>query len=517
VKPLLTPEQMAQADKATIDAGTPAEVLMDRAGRAVARAAIDLMGGRYGKRALVVCGKGNNGGDGFVAARVLRGEGVGVDCLVLFDPDEAKGAPAHHLRLMREAGVEPIRFQPGWFLPHVYHVAIDAIFGTGFTGRIDSESDTGLAIELLRGHPALGAPVVAVDVPSGVDAGTGAVAGGFAAFARRTVTMAAMKTGLALPPGSVHAGRVTVADIGIPVPDVSTALVEPRDVKAWLPSRRQGDHKKSQGSVVVLAGSEQTRGAAILCARGALRMGCGYVTLVSTASVGAAASVVSPELLTRHVAGDVIGASVIDEIKDLLQGDVALAVGPGLGRGTEQSELVNRLLQEVDLPFVLDADALNALEGRIDRIADRKSKQVVLTPHPAELARLLGTDIHGVVGDRLGAAREAARRARCVVVAKGDRTVVASPRDARVIGPHAPALATAGTGDVLTGAIAARLASLLPDDSALPAATVGAFVHVVAGQAAAETHGAEGVVAMDVAEALPGAIERVRAGLPSSS
>lgn len=515
MQPLLTPEQMAQADRATIAAGTSAETLMERAGRAVARAAIELMGGRYGKRALVVCGKGNNGGDGFVAARALRNEGVGVDCLVLFDPDEAKGAPGHHLTLMRDAGVEPIRFRPGWFLPHAYDVAIDAIFGTGFTGRIDDESDTALAILLLRYEP-LEAPVVAVDVPSGVDAGTGAATGGLAVFARRTVTMAALKTGLALPPGSEYAGEVTVADIGISVPDSSTALVEPRDVAPWLPHRRQSGHKKSQGSVVVLAGSEQTRGAAILCARGALRMGCGYVTLVSTASVGAAASVVSPELLTRHVAGEVIGASVIDEIKDLLQADVALAVGPGLGRGAEQSELVDRLLQEVDLPFVLDADALNALEGRIDRIADRKSKQVVLTPHPAELARLLGTDIHEVVGDRLGAAQETARRARCVVVAKGDRTVVATPLEARVIGPHAPALATAGTGDVLTGAIAARLASLLPDGSALPAATVGALVHVVAGQAAAETHGAEGVVAMDVAEALPGAIERVRAGLPSS-
>jgi len=141
MQPLLTPEQMAQADKATIDAGTSAEVLMDRAGRAVARAAIELMGGRYGKRALVVCGKGSNGGDGFVVARALRGEGVGVDCLVLFDPEAAKGAPAHHLKLMREAGVEPIRFERDWDPPHGYDVAIDAIFGTGFKGAIEDDSE----------------------------------------------------------------------------------------------------------------------------------------------------------------------------------------------------------------------------------------------------------------------------------------------------------------------------------------------------------------------------------------
>ncbi|MQA99642.1 MAG: NAD(P)H-hydrate dehydratase [Actinobacteria bacterium] len=516
---------MARADKATIDAGTTAEVLMDRAGRAVARAAIRLMGGRYGKRALVVCGKGNNGGDGFVAARVLRAEGVGVDCVVMFDPAEAGGAAAHHLDLMRRAGVHPDRFELGkWEPRYGYDVAVDAIFGTGFQGTVEEGSDIAHVFEILDYLP-----VVAADIPSGVDGTTGAVRGE-AVRADVTVAMQAQKTGTALAPGSDRAGHVEVVDIGVDLSDVTAAsasLVEASDVARWLPHREPSAHKKSAGWVVVLAGSEAMRGAALLTCRGAMRMGAGYVTLATTPSVRDAATSVLPELLCERASDeDVLGPEALDRIGDLLDRADALAIGPGLGRGEAQSRLIERVMREVDLPLVVDADALNALEGRSDLIGERGRRRypgdgrgaslagvTVLTPHPAELARLLGTTSQEVVGDRLSAAVAAARMG-AVVVAKGHRSIVVDHGDAEasIVPVGGPELATAGTGDVLTGAIAARLAA---GTWGTGAALVATYVHGVAGELAAGTHGGEGVLAGDVAEALPVAVERLRAGLTS--
>ncbi|HYP22825.1 MAG TPA: NAD(P)H-hydrate epimerase, partial [Actinomycetota bacterium] len=235
MRPLLTPEEMRRADEAAISSGVAASVLMERAGRALARSAIELAGGRYGKRVLVLCGKGNNGGDGLVAARVLRGEGLGVTCVRLFEGEEPPS-------------------------PERFDVVVDAIFGTGFRGA--PEGPVAKVIETIADHPR----VVSADIPSGVDGATGAVAGA-AVRAAVTVAMAAEKLGTALSPGAAHAGRVVVADIGIPIPPVSTHLAEEADVARVLPSRPPGSHKKSGGSVAVLAGSEAIRGAPLLTCR----------------------------------------------------------------------------------------------------------------------------------------------------------------------------------------------------------------------------------------------------------
>ncbi|MGH2694019.1 MAG: NAD(P)H-hydrate dehydratase [Actinomycetota bacterium] len=504
MRPLLSPEEMARADDAAISGGTPVEVLMERAGRATARAAIRVSGSRYGKRAAVVCGKGNNGGDGFTAARVLSGEGLGVVCMAVADPREATGAPAEHLRRLRAAGLRVEDFDAARL--RAADVVVDAIFGTGFTGKAE-----GLPAEAIDAINECGAPVVAVDVPSGVNGGTGAVEGP-AVRAEVTVAMAAEKLGTALPPGALRAGAVEVADIGIRVTGARTFMAGQRDVAAVLPARAMDAHKRSSGAVALLAGRRGMTGAAILAARGAVRMGAGYATVGGTAEVDAAVASVLPEVLSEVVTdSDVLGPEALASFSQTLERAAALALGPGLGRGEGQRALVEEALAKVDLPVVVDADGLNVLARHTSALEDRAG-ETVITPHPAELARLLDVTTGDVLTDRLGSARTAAERFDCVVVLKGYRTVTAAPDGTAVVNPTGgPELATAGTGDVLTGAIAALLAAGLEP---FVAAWASVFVHGIAGGVAASETGDVGALAMDVAESLPEARSLVLAPLP---
>ncbi|MGH2753785.1 MAG: NAD(P)H-hydrate dehydratase [Actinomycetota bacterium] len=521
MRPLLRPDEMARADRAAIVAGTPVEVLMERAGHAVARAAVGVAGGRNRRRALVVCGKGNNGGDGFVAARRLRQEGLSIVCLTTFDRSEVAGAAAHHLERLRHAGVVVRPFTPE-VVDESFDVVVDAIFGTGFRGS--PTGPAGLAVATLDGLPR----VVAVDIPSGVDGLSGRVEGG-AVHAEVTIALAAQKLGTALLPGASYAGRVEVADIGIDValwkhgdgdavaerPGPYVEVVEASDVRSSLTPRPLGAHKRSSGSVAILAGSEDTRGAALLTSLGALRMGAGYVTLGTTAAVQTAAAATAPELLSRTVTdSDVLGPSSLEAFAEVVERADALAVGPGLGVGEDQRALVDRIVREVDLPIVLDADALNVLAGNPGGLEARRAA-VVITPHPAELARLLGISTDEVQADRIGAATVASKLfPAAAVVLKGFRTVVVYGEGAAalMIPVGGPELATAGTGDVLTGALATMLAGGLPR---VAAATVAAYLHGVAGSIAAETGGIQGVLAGDVAAALPAARLRLADGPPT--
>jgi ADP-dependent NAD(P)H-hydrate dehydratase / NAD(P)H-hydrate epimerase len=485
---------MAAADRATIAAGTPAEVLMQRAGDAVARAALEVAGGRYGRRAVVVCGKGNNGGDGFAAARRLAREGVAVACLGVGDAGAAEGPARRHLERLRAAGIalEPFAAER----LEGADVVIDAIFGTGFRGRVEGD-----AADAIAAINACGAPVVAADIPSGVDGSTGAVVA-LAARASVTVALGAEKHGTAVGAGSVHAGRVTVADIGIALPRSSAAVTEDADVSSVLPRRHPEAHKTSGGAVAVLGGSAGMTGAALLCCRGAFRMGAGYVTLGTTPATEAAKAIALPEVVSVAVADDVLEPGSLDRFGKVLGRAGALALGPGLGRGDRQRELVERALAEVGVPIVLDADGLNVLEGGTEPL-ERRSAPTIITPHPAELARLLGSEVSDIEADRLAAARGAARRFSCVVVLKGWRTVVSEPSGETVVNPTGgPELATAGTGDVLTGAVAALAAAGVEP---LPAAWAAVYVHGRAG-----TLAGRGAVAWDVAEALPQAVAAVK-------
>lgn len=504
MRPLLSPEEMAKADAAAISNGTPEHVLMERAGRAVAREVVRVAGGRYGRKVVVVCGKGNNGGDGFVVARVLAQDGFKVICTDAGARFEAAGASLRHLETLRKAGSDLRPFDP----IHVRDadVVVDAIFGTGFRGEIE-EPIAGT----VRAINECDAPVVAIDIPSGVDGTTGAALGPIVR-ATRTVALAAEKIGTAMAPGAAHAGPVSVADIGIPTPDVDVHVAEADDAREALPSRRSSGHKRSNGSVALLAGSLGMSGAALLCAQGAMRAGAGYVTLGSTVEVIEAANVVLPEVLKRALwDGNGMTTVALERFADVLERADALAIGPGLRDRPGQRALVENVLATVEIPVVVDADGLNVLAEDTGPLRSR-TLPTVITPHPGELARLTGSSTSAIAADRLGAARRAAADLGCVVLLKGFRTVVAEPAGTAVVIPTGgPELATAGTGDVLCGVLATMLAQ---GSEPFEAAWVAAYVHGLAGSVAGQSAGGRGVVASDVAAAVPEAMDLL-APLPS--
>jgi len=446
VIPVVTPAEMRAIDEA---APEPVEVLVERAGEATARAALDLLGGTYGRRVVVVAGKGNNGADGRSAARRLGRRGVRVQELA--------------------AGDLPAELPPA-------DLVVDAAYGTGFRGRWDPPP-----------APA-GAAVLAVDVPSGVDGLTGQ-AHGRPWRADLTVTFAALKPGLLLGAGPGLAGEVRLADIGLDTGGARMHVVEPGDVARWLPDRPRDAHKW-RAACWIVAGSPGMTGAAHLSAAGAQRSGAGYVRLSTPGlprDAGAPTEVVGVEL-----PGAGWGDAVLADVDRI----AALAVGPGLGRSAAAAEAVRTVVGASDRPpVVVDGDGLSALAD--DDAARTRPAPTVLTPHDGELARL-GADV--AAPDRIDEVRALAARRGAVVLAKGSTTIVADP-DGRVLLATAgdARLATAGTGDVLTGAIAALLAQGLPP---LEAAAAGAHLHGRAGALAWR----RGLVAGDVAEHLPAAL-----------
>jgi NAD(P)H-hydrate epimerase len=474
VKPLLTPAEMGEADRRTIAAGTPVEVLMERAGRAVARAVREVAGGTYGRRVVVVCGKGNNGGDGLVAARVLRGWGVRPAVFRLSDGVDRARAEREVARA---------------------DVLVDAMYGTGFTGAL--EGDAAWFAEQTEQHPA----VVAVDIPSGVDGLTGAT-NGVAVRADRTVTFAARKPGLVFPPGATHAGVVTVADIGIDLGEVRAGVTEAADITAWVPQREPETHKWAVGGVMVVGGTLGMTGAPMLVGRAAMRAGAGIVWCgVPGREAAAAASgteIISVALpATDDGALDVGAVGVV--LRDLDRFG-ALVLGPGLGRDEHTQTAVVQLTADAPTPLVLDADGLNALRGDLNPLRVRHTMldaPAILTPHAGEYARLVGAP---PAADRIAAARKLADDAHAVVLLKGSGTVIAEPGGGRVaVNPTGgPWLATAGTGDVLAGIIGALLAR---GCDAFTAAAAGAWLH----GRAADRAGHTGMIAGDLIEAIPAA------------
>jgi hydroxyethylthiazole kinase-like uncharacterized protein yjeF len=508
VKPVLIPDQASALDREAQARGIPGDLLMERAGRAVARAALDLMGGSYGRRAVVVCGKGNNGGDGLVAARHLARWGVRVTVVAVEALDDLREpAAGNATRLAEVTSLRVVPFAHATLDRELRRadVAIDALFGTGFRGI--PEDDWADAIAGLNASPA---PVVAVDIPSGVNGGTGTVEGD-AVRADITVTFGAPKVGVVLLPGAEFAGAVRVADIGFPDDLVfaDTFLMEPADVAAVLPAREIDTHKRATGVLVVVAGSRDMTGAARLVARAAGRIGTGLVQvavpegILPIVQAGLAETTFLP--LPETSAGSVAVAA-LDALLDRLEGADALAIGPGLSVHEETAELVRRLVRDCPVPFVLDADGLNAFAGRAAEIADRKS-DAVLTPHVGEFVRLSGVTARELAEDRLGHTRALAERTGAVTLLKGSRTLVATPAGVVRINPTGgPVLATAGSGDVLTGVIAGLVArGLDPVD----AASAGAYVHGLAGTLAGLSSG-EGTLATDIARHVPESVARVR-------
>jgi ADP-dependent NAD(P)H-hydrate dehydratase / NAD(P)H-hydrate epimerase len=504
--PILTPAESAVLDRASAERGIRAGRLMENAGRAVALAAIRLAGGVYGRRAVVVCGKGNNGGDGLVAARHLQRKGLGVSVVVLNDPAGYRRPASTNFRRFHAADGRWRRYSPEQLARELGRadVAVDAIFGTGFHGPA-----RGAAAAAIRALNDAGAPVVAVDIPSGVEGETGAIRGEVVR-ADVTVTFGALKPGLVFHPGTAQAGRVEVADIGFPhdLLQSDLSLVERADVWQLIPRREAEGHKRSSGAVLVLAGSGAMTGAAILATTAAYRAGAGLVTLAV------------PQRILPVVEGAITEATFLplpetddgtvserawDDLLDRLHRVDAAAVGPGLSTNPSTAKLIRKLVAECPVPFVLDADGLNAFRGRGAELAARVS-EAVITPHPGEFGRLTGMSSNEVVEDRVGHARKAAAEFRCTVLLKGSRTVVAEPDGRAFVNPTGGTyLATGGTGDVLTGIIAALLAQRLrPSEAAI----LGAYVHGMAGRAASEEFG-DGTVASDVPARLPAAMRQL--------
>lgn len=496
---------MAAADRATILAGTPSAELMGRAGAACSRAAARMLGGTYGRRILIVCGKGNNGGDGFVLGQHLARAGALCTIALLAEPSQLQG---DSLTAYRRAGATPgclIRSRPVAADLQRSDLVVDALVGTGFKGALSGPFAQ--AVEAINGS---GKPVLALDIPSGVDGETGAVPG-VAVRARVTVTMGALKCGLLLQPGAACAGRIEVADIGI-LPQALTArltLATPTDAAAVLPPRPPGAHKRSVGKVLVVAGSAGMSGAAVLAAAGALRTGAGLVRMAIPASVAAQVGPQLKEALTLGLAESdgKLSQGAAGPVMDLAREMDALAIGSGLGRGEQVTGFVRTVLDAVGNPVVLDADGLAAYSSQLQALRTRPGP-TVLTPHSGELGGLLGCSAGEVDADRIGSARQAAGQSGCIVLLKGFRTVVACP-DGRAVLVDAggPVLATAGTGDVLTGVIAALVAAGLdPFD----AAWAGACLHGAAGSRLADRMGDRGVLAGDLAGELPLAIKAIR-------
>ena len=447
--PILTPAEMAAVDAS---APEPVEVLIERAGAAVAHHALDLLGGGYGRRVVVLAGKGNNGADGRAAARRLRRRGVRVVEV------DAKGAPE--------------RLPPA-------DLVIDAAYGTGFRGD--------------HVAPEVGeTPVLAVDIPSGVDGVTGEERGR-ALPAVRTVTFAALKPGLVLEPGRTLAGQVVVADIGLDVAGASAGVVEAADVAGWRTSRAPADHKWTT-SVLVLAGSRGMTGAGHLAAAAAQRAGGGMVRLGSPGVED------DPGRPTEAVGLELPASGWAATALEVLPRYAALVIGPGLGIDASTQAAVLAVLAGTDRPAVVDGDGLTALGSDATSRLRARGGATILTPHDGEHERLTG---HRPGPDRLEAARSLATATGAVVLLKGPTTVVASPEGTtRVVVDGDARLATAGTGDVLSGIIGALLSR---GTDPLSAAAAGAWLHARAGRAGPR----DGLVASDLVDALPGVLEEL--------
>lgn len=464
--PLLSAEAMRAADAATLDAwGVPGRVLMETAGRALADAAErHALSPRGARRAVVLCGTGNNGGDGFVAARVLLARGWHIAVVSLQD-DEDGDAGANLALLRRLADSAPLRFIGPGELDATHpqreptDVIVDALLGIGATGAL-REPHAALAA-WANAHPA---PVVAADVPSGLDATTGAAADG-TVRAVATVAFGALKTGLVLGDGPTLAGEVTVPEIGIPATEIEARATAHRADDAWvgaaLPTRAADAHKYSAGTALCVVGSRAFSGAAVLSTGAALRAGAGAVRAAVPASVTPVLDAAHAEVMAEALAetdGGGLARRALDAIRQRLARADALLVGCGLGRDAETQALVRDLVLGSELPLVLDADGLHAFAGEADRLAERDGP-LLLTPHLGELRVLLGdetfdpTDRSGEPGGGLvETVRELAARWDAVVLLKGMPSVVAAPDGGVRVGPQGEAaLATAGTGDVLAG------------------------------------------------------------------
>jgi NAD(P)H-hydrate epimerase len=509
---VLNTQQMREADRQTIDeVGIPSIVLMENAGRqavaAMEAAFEDLPTSKVG----VLCGRGNNGGDGFVVARTLAQRGIEAIVFLLGSVAEVRGDARTNLEILGRVGLTVVEIANAqeWEL-HFSEVSdceliVDAIVGTGFHGPV-----SGLLETVIADVNGLGVPIVAIDVPSGVSADSHEVEGD-AIEASMTVTLGAPKVPLILPPADAYGGDLVIADIGIPASVIDELdgpwleLLTRERMRELVPARAADSHKGDFGRVLVVAGSVGRTGAAHLAAMGALRSGAGLVTIATPRSAVATIAAMMPEYMTEpleETSGGRIDFSAVDRVLDL-NADV-IALGPGIGQDPSTAAFVQAIVERSGVPLVLDADALNAFDGDPDRLVGRDGVDVIITPHPGEMARLLNMSIEQVQSDRVEHAREFAASHRVHVVLKGHRTIIAGPEGRTFVNLTGNAgMATGGTGDLLTGMIAAWFAQLLDAEAACKLAV---YLHGSAGDLAEADEGELALLPTDVAAHLGDAV-----------
>ena len=505
---IVTAEQMREIDRLTIEKyGVPSLTLMERAGEAVTRAIQKRFARNAKKGVLIVAGKGNNGGDGLVVARLLKKKRIPCEVALLARAEELSIDATHNLRayLKLKGKVTEISAQRLDLLSARVSknaLIVDAILGTGIKSEV-----RGLFADAITLINAAGLPVVAVDIPSGLDTDKGGPLG-VAIQAEMTAALGFPKLGEVIYPGVRYTGQLVVADIGLDERAVAQVVPQAelleRETVRWLVPRRDSDtHKGSYGHLLIVAGSRGKTGAAILASRAAMRSGAGLATLAAPRALNSIFASALVEVMTEPLRDNVaeeIEALSDDEWRRLLKRKDALLFGPGIGVSPATQNMLRWLLRNLAMPWVIDADGLNNLVLEIDRLRHARVAPV-LTPHPGEMARLTGKSAAEVNADRVGIARSFAVEHRCHLVLKGARTVIDTPDGKIFINPNGnPGMASAGMGDVLAGILTALLGQELRPEDAMK---LGVYLHGFVGDRVAETKGPIGLIASDIIDALP--------------
>jgi NAD(P)H-hydrate epimerase len=509
---ILNASQMREADRRTIEEiGIPSLVLMENAGRQVVGAIEAHFEDVDDRRVAVLAGRGNNGGDGFVVARTLLNRGVDVTVFVIGSLEDIKGDARINLEVLGKLGLSVVEIanEQEWEL-HSSEVSasdliVDAVFGTGLKTPIAGTLET-----IVADINEMGIPVVSIDLPSGMSADTHQLIGP-CLQASLTVTLGAPKLPLVLPPAATRAGELVVADIGIPpevideVDGARIAIITAEPLREHVRPRAADAHKGDFGHVLVVAGSRGKSGAAHLAGLGALRAGAGLVTIATPRSIQPIVAGLAPEYMTEaldETSQGRVDPRAIEQVLSM-QRDV-IAVGPGIGIDAGTREFIWTLIERAGVPLVIDADGLNAFDADPGRLTARDGQTVIVTPHPGEMARLLGISTSEVQANRLESAVNFATTHRVYVVLKGSRTIVATPEGAASINLTGnPGMATGGTGDVLTGTIAAWLAQLMDAEAACQ---VAVYLHGLAGDLAEADVGEVSMTAVDLLDHLGDAV-----------
>jgi NAD(P)H-hydrate epimerase len=506
---IATAEVMRKLDRRAIgELGIPGMVLMENAARGTVRAMFHHFPDLLTRRVGILAGRGNNGGDALAIARYLLNREVTCQVYLLAARDEVKGDAATNLEILRRMGGQIVEIpdQQAWESLQekvaVHDLLVDGIFGTGLNAPV-----TGFFRRVIDWVNSLGRPVVAIDIPSGLDADTGQVLGA-CIRACLTVTFGLAKRGLLVHPGVQYCGRLIIVDISLPRPAIEAErlkdhLIEGSELTALLLPRKADAHKGDYGHLLVLSGSPGKTGAAAMVCEAALRVGTGLITLGIPKSLNAIMEVKLTEAMTEplpETRNQTLSLSAQQRIMELCERKSALAIGPGLSLQSETARLIQRIVRHTHLPAVIDADGLTALAGKIPSTGKNR-RNLILTPHPGEMARLLGTTVPEIQKNRVEVARNFAQEKGLVVVLKGARSIVASPEGDIYINPTGnPGMASGGMGDVLTGMVGGFLAQGF---SPLEAAKLGVYLHGLVGDFVAHGKGGRGMGATDLIQETP--------------